>query len=507
MIAFHRSIANALLFAIVALPSMTLGQETEPNNSCLDAQDVGTPDLPFAITGSLDSLEGAPDIDFFRITGVAGDLIRAEHQGASSGNGTLTDPFLGLFDADCNFVDLNDDAVGLDSRLIFSVPDSGTYVLAATVCCDGDFLGGGQGTYQLTVSPAQVADSIVGRVVDARDQAPLPGDNPPFAFVELLRCTDGSCFDLVNFQPADGDGNFRFDSDFSGNPLLAGTYQLNAFADGFETFTSDPFAVAENQALDLGAIALTPFQLIGSVSGRLVDALDGAPLSGFDPTFGLAELQRCEDFDCFPVVGLETDEDGLFRFDGAIWGLGAGSYRIAGFANDYQPTTTDQFNVGASEDFDVGDVPLTPIQIQFGAIEACEIPPGGGLCEYGIELINRGPGRFKGQAWSTVDIFGQISSSIFQTGIVGTTNPMPEQLNLAEGQTKRLRFQLDVPAGVPDGVVMCARVTVGRNPNPQFDDIGTRFLFCAITQLGDFELLSDKELRKRIRESRQRRMR
>ena len=67
----------------------------------------------FSIAGSLDSVEGAPDIDFFRITGVPGELVRADLQGASSGNGTLGDPFLGLFDGFCNLIDVNDDAGGL----------------------------------------------------------------------------------------------------------------------------------------------------------------------------------------------------------------------------------------------------------------------------------------------------------------------------------------------------------------------------------------------------------
>ena len=86
-----------------------------------------------------------------------------------------------------------------------------------------------------------------------------------------------------------------------------------------------------------------------------------------------------------------------------MFGLAPGRYRVSAFAEDYQPTTTDQFDVGEFEDIDVGDIGLTPFPIQFGSIEACEIPPGGGLCEYGIELRSRGPGRFKGEAWSTVD--------------------------------------------------------------------------------------------------------
>ena len=509
MLMLKRCFASSLLAILFALPSITLGQETEPNNTCEDAQDVGTPILPFTIEGSLDSVEGAPDIDFFRITGVPGDLVQVDHQGSYSGKGTLGDPFLGLFDEFCNFIALNDDTGGLDSRLIFTVPGDGTYVLAATNCCDVEFLGGGQGTYQLTISPTQVADSISGHLVNARDGTSLPGDSPPFAFVQLFRCTDGSCFESVGFQQADNNGNFRFDSGINGNPLFAGSYQLEATANGFELTTSF-FDLLENEALNLGDIALQPLRLIGSLSGRLVDAVDGAPLSGFGPPFARADLERCEEFGCFPVAGGQPDEQGLFRFEGVLFGLAPGRYRVSAFAEDYQPTTTDQFDVGEFEDIDVGDIGLTPFPIQFGSIEACEIPPGGGLCEYGIELRSRGPGRFKGEAWSTVDFLPNgppFHPLRFQVGRVGTSNPMPVGLNLRSGQTVSLRFQLDVPGNVPDNSIICATAAVGSDPDPQFHSLGDRFLFCAVTQSGNFELLSDKEGRKRIRELKQQQLR
>jgi len=510
MLMLKRCFASSLLAILFALPSITLGQEVEPNNTCPDAQDVGAQILPFMIAGSLDSVEGAPDIDFFRFTGTPGDLVRADHQGAFSGNGTLGDPFLGLFDTDCILIDINDDTGGPDSRLIFRVPGNGTYVLAATVCCDPEFLGGGQGTYLLTVSPVQVADSITGRLVNARDGAPVSGDSPTFALVDLLRCTDGFCFEFVGFQQADSNGNFRFDSDINGNPLLAGAYRIQASANGFDFLSTDVFELAENQALELGDIAMTPLSLIGSVSGRLVDAIDGTPLLGFGPPFAFAELQRCEGPDCFGVAGTPTDDQGRFRFDGVVFSLAPGRYRVLAFAEDYEPATTLQFDVAENEEVEIGDLGLSPFPIQFGAIEACEIPPGGGLCEYGIELQNRGPGRFKGEAWSTVDFFPNefpARSSRFQVGRVGTSNPMPVRLNMSTEQTVSLRFQLDVPGSVPDNSIICATATVGTDPHPQFHNLGDRFLFCAATQSGNFVLLSDKEGRKRMRELKQQQLR
>jgi hypothetical protein len=126
----------------------------------------------------------------------------------------------------------NDDAgVGVNSRLLFDVPADGVFVLAATSFPDFDFTGQGDfsGTYQLTISPPPpFLASISGRIVDARTGEPLPGDESPFAFADLLRCVGDIC-EVVNSQSADGEGRFRFERDFDGQPLPVGTYQVVAF--------------------------------------------------------------------------------------------------------------------------------------------------------------------------------------------------------------------------------------------------------------------------------------
>jgi hypothetical protein len=127
--------------------------------------------------------------------------------------------------------------------------------------------------------------------------------------------------------------------------------------------------------------------------------------------------------------------------------------------------------------------------------------PGGGLCEFGIELRNRGPERFRGEAWSTIDYFpnqAPFRPSRFRIGKVGTMNPMPDQLNLGTGQSNMLSFQLDIPEDLPDLSTICASATVGVDPHPQFHNFGDRFLFCVVTQSGNVGMLSEKEGRKRI---------
>lgn len=237
--------------------------EQEPNDPCPAAQVLGAIPLPWALEGSLDTPPETPDVDFFAVSAAPGTSLVAELRGQSSGSGTLADPLLGAFDAACNLLALNDDFVSLDSRLIVTVPADGRLILAATSCCDDAFSGGGDssGRYQLTLAPAPAAISAIsGRVVDAFSGQPLPGDRPPFAFVELFRCSDDDCFDreFVNFQTLDNDGRFQFRQDFSGQPLPIGSYGVVALADEYEPFETEPFAVGEGEDAELGDIALIP---------------------------------------------------------------------------------------------------------------------------------------------------------------------------------------------------------------------------------------------------------
>jgi hypothetical protein len=152
----------AVLCLAGSLSSQAFAQatETEPNNSCRAAQDIGAIHVsrPFTVVGSMDTPPEVPDVDYFRFSATPGALLVADLAGADTGQGTLPDPLLGLFDSDCNFITLNDDADSLNSRLHFVVPADGVVVLAASSFDDGQFVGAGtsSGTYVLTVSPAPV---------------------------------------------------------------------------------------------------------------------------------------------------------------------------------------------------------------------------------------------------------------------------------------------------------------------------------------------------------------
>lgn len=497
---FCRGLAVTGLLAMGGIP-VSDAQEVEPNEPCTEAQDLGAITFPFSLAAELLPIGGIADIDFYRFTAPAGTFVRADHQGASFGNGTLPDPLLGLFDANCGFINQNDDSGTADSRLFFTVPQDGTFILAATSFPDFGYQGAGEGTYLLSMSAAESIDSIIGRLVSDRDGSPVPGSEPYYANVQLVRCFDNLCFEYVSFQFPDENGEFRFDSNFNGDRLQAGTYQVVVNANGFEFFTSETFDVPANAVFDLGEIVLTMHSFIGSISGRVVDNISGLPLPGTGPPFAVAVVERCEVHGCFGVTGTPVDELGRFHFQGLNWNLPPGVYRISASADDYRQTFTEPMFVGDGENANFGDVAIVPFPIQFGEVRGCDLPPGGGLCEYSIQITNRSPGRFRGEVWSTVDYFpneAPFRSSRFQVGINGADLPIPQRINLRRNQTQQLTFQLFVPAGLPDFSTICATATVGTNPMAHFNNQGDRFIFCSSIFDGSFQILPENEGRRRL---------
>jgi len=156
------TLAGKVLGALPA-PLAPITQETEPND---DGQPGASPnDLPLAndwsgsfnpvgsnafeaeLGGEIAAGSNA-DWDFFRIHAGPGDTLDVHMRGSPSGSGTLSDPFLRLYDRDADEIAANDDSGGLESFISFSgftytgayyvVADSfgaaaGTYTLAATL--------------------------------------------------------------------------------------------------------------------------------------------------------------------------------------------------------------------------------------------------------------------------------------------------------------------------------------------------------------------------------------
>lgn len=492
------------LLTMAAAAALAQGVDTEPNNTCATAQEIGAVGLPYVVDGNLDPVG---DIDFYGFTGVPGEVWVVRHEGEPNGSGTLGDPLLGIFDSACSLIVVNDDSGTLNSRAVVTVPADGRIVVAATAYPDFEFVGYGEGTYRLTVEPFVAIGTIGGRLVDGDTGDPLPGSEEPYAYAELSRCDDfGNCFDFVAYEAAGPDGRFLFAADYFGNPLGEGTYQVRAFAyDLYESYTTAPFFVAGGESVDLGDLALPRIHFIGSVSGRLIDALDSQPLPGDRPPFAYLYAKRCEGPWCEYLGFATPDADGRFHIDGLEQFLRTGTYEIEAYATDYFPATSARMEIGEGEDVDFGDLALAPFPIQFGEVQTCTIPAQGGVCRYGIEIRNRGQERFSGETWSQVFAFGiagPAGFTSFQTGRVGTVNPKPEKVDLKPDETVQLAFELNVPGTVPDYATFCATALVGQDPDPLFNVLGERFLFCVSKEEGVFVNLSEKEGRKRLRELR-----
>jgi hypothetical protein len=97
---------------------------------------------------------------------------------------------------------------------------------------------------------------------------------------------------------------------------------------------------------------------IGSISGRIVDADTGLPLSGDGPLAARAVLLRCSVDVCSTVNALSADALGVFRFaqDAAGLPLAAGHYSITAIADTYSWGLTPIFRVGEGENVFVDDV-------------------------------------------------------------------------------------------------------------------------------------------------------
>lgn len=476
------------LFAALGLTALAAGAQaqsvpdTEPNDTCVTAQVVGAAAVPVTVIGSLDSGGPVADIDFYRFSRPAGEFVQVDHEGASTGQGSLNDPLVGLFDSQCNALTIDDDGgVGLNSRLRFSVPDDGEFVIGATAFPDFSFVGGGFGSYRLTVDRVREIDFIEGRIVDAVTGQALPGFDFPFASASLLSCDLFGCNNFVAFVQAGFDGVFRFDATTIGFGLSAGTYQVLTSAFGYFEARSEPFTAGEDEGVQLGDIAMEPLSFIGSISGRVVDAVSGAALPGIAPPFSIVELQRCEVFGCVGLVSFQPDFDGNFFIEGPPYQLIPGDYRVIVRAEDYLATESATLTIGTNEHVEFGNVAVDPLPIGFDVITPCVISPRG-LCQFDVHLTNRSGRSFGAALWSIVEYYGATSPPVFtrfQIGSKGISDPAPQRFWLAPGETRPFRFAFWVPASVPPGSTVCASVAVGELPTGVFAPISDRFAFCA----------------------------
>jgi len=138
---------------------------------------------------------------------------------------------------------------------------------------------------------------------DARSRGALGSSEVyPFALFVLQRCEGGVCTQ-VSARPLDVDGRTRIERDGTSQRIVPGTFQLVVLADHCEIASSDLFAVAEGQHIDVGDIAVEP------------------------PAIGLTEVQACTNLQpqggtCRYSVRIRNDSDrplsGLVRSLGMV---------------------------------------------------------------------------------------------------------------------------------------------------------------------------------------------
>lgn len=583
--------------------------EVEPNDTCASAQVLRLQSFPLTISGVLDGTSypdpgggesTTPNIDFFRIETSPASLLKIDMGGESSGQGSLPDPMLGIFDSNCGQLGSADyGGPGLDAELIAQAPEDGVVVIAATSCCDYSFTRGGysNGSYTLTIDAQPTIGSVSGRLVDADTGQPLtagannasanlqfcPGDelsscypvawiapddqgaflvtpqsafNPllagqyylyaaadgyrplqtarfsvgaaedyllgdlalstpkqipsidgrvvdsrtgaPIAFVSVYldRCSPGDeyCYP-VNQTSSDTDGSFSFSSDMVGNPLYDDTYQVSLAISGYDGLWTPQFTPIAGQSYNLGDLQLRKIPLIGSISGRLLDAVTGEPLTNLSVTYAHLSLLACDMSGCYNTVAWKWIEpDGSFRFDATdAWQpLVAGSYAISYQAEQYIDGQSDMFTVAEGEDYSI-DLHIQPYPIRLLNGASCTtIPAGGGTCKYSLRLVNNQNKTVSLRAWSIAEV------SIPNSYDHNTFQPKDAQkVKLRPGESTLVSFSFDVPRNVAAFTSVCTQYYVSDDVKGFYLAPTTqRFGFCVTKDgAGDFKPTTGDALR------------
>lgn len=479
------------LFLLFASAAQAQVVDTEPNNSCTTAQSVGTATLPLFINGSLDTPPGVPDIDFYRFTATPGTLVRIDLQGQSTNQGTLGDPYLGVFGSAClHQLTVDDDGgEGRDSRLSIVVPEDGILVVAATSYPDYWMTGAGlvAGSYRMIVQQMATPASISGRVVNATTGNPVEG-----AYVVLTACAPEGCHNIYDAAYTDSTGAFRFQSVY----FTAGDYQISVQAYNHETTQVGPFHLAEGQQLSLGDVLLRPIPLVGSIRGRAVDTFTGAPLSGESRPYAEVALLFCAlEWYCQPIRFTRADAQGNFLFEGSTLDpLFTGAYQVRIYADQYHTTESGRFVVTEGQHYNVGDVGLKSFPVRINLVSTCsEIPSIGGDCRFNVRIANGKPERLGGEAWTIVrggNTGSPAGQTVFEAG--------QKVISLAPGESVDLPFSFFVPGGTSDGAIVCVEAFVGQRPH-SFDTLGKNDLFCLMKGMGSFGLVPEAEKRGTVR--------
>ncbi len=111
------------------------------------AAGTGTADSVSTAAPATGTIDASGDQDWYQVSLVAGHQYRFDLQGATAGQGSLSDPLLRLLNGSGSLLATNDDSGGtLDSSIVFTASQSGTHFLSAQAY-GSDF-----GTFTLAVT-------------------------------------------------------------------------------------------------------------------------------------------------------------------------------------------------------------------------------------------------------------------------------------------------------------------------------------------------------------------
>jgi hypothetical protein len=240
-----------------------------------------------------------------------------------------------------------------------------------------------------------------------------------------------------------------------------------------------------------------PYQImigftIESITGRLVNAVSGAPIVGGPPGSSGVRLDRPGGG--IPVSFVNIDANGEFRIDSDIdaFPIDAGEYELRTSVDGFE-VATRSFSVGHGESLDLGDIALTPFPLQFTNVRPCpNIGAQGGTCRYSVTVVNNTESPLAGQALSLVTAGRDESVFEASTRRVGR-NPVRAQLSIPARSSRDLTFFFDVPSLAPISTEICAQIQVGVNPAPLFNMVRQDFLFCLRRGAASFEVMRAEE--------------
>ena len=324
--------------------------ETDQNQALLASVSEGATDLPDdastpgrvavgdTATGTIGT---AREKDWFAVELVAGRTYVIDLRGSPTDDGTLSDPYLrGIYDADGNRIanTANDDGgQGYNSRVTFTVTESGTHYIAAGAWSSR------QGTYEVEVTDTSPPETPQEQV----QQQPPAFDRQAYLF-ELEENADGSVarLSLGAVSATDPDGGSVSYGIEGGNE--SGRFEIDAAS-------GELFYVGGGEDYETGS---TRFELTvrasdgeettdATVTVNVTDVAEAPAFAQAGYTFDLAENADGSVARLSLGTVSATDPDGGSVSYGIEGGNGSGRFEIGAASGEL-------FYVGGGEDYETG---------------------------------------------------------------------------------------------------------------------------------------------------------